>query len=209
MPQQSAFWDKIAAKYRARPISDMPAYETTLERTAHHLGPDMVVVELGCGTGGTALRLAPHVAQVLATDFSAGMIAQAEARARPEAVRFAVGDVFAAEVSDAKPGAIIAFNLLHLVDDVPTVLRQIHVLLPEGGLFISKTPCLSDPKVGWKISALLWLLPVMQWLGKAPPVHRFSTQALEAAVEQAGFEIVERGDYPERPPSRFLVARKI
>ena len=54
-----AFWDRIAPKYAADPIADPAAHEATLERTRRLLGPGHRVVEIGCGTGSTALALAP------------------------------------------------------------------------------------------------------------------------------------------------------
>ena len=35
-----------------------------------------------------------------------------------------------------------------------------------------------------------------------------SIDNLEATMRSAGFEIIETGNYPDRPPRRFLVARK-
>ncbi|HNC98435.1 MAG TPA: ATP-binding cassette domain-containing protein, partial [Myxococcota bacterium] len=40
------------------PIADMAGYETTLRRVQGLLSNDQVVLEIGCGTGTTALRLA-------------------------------------------------------------------------------------------------------------------------------------------------------
>jgi hypothetical protein len=52
------------------------------------------------------------------------------------------------------------------------------------------------------------LVPLMQMAGKAPHVAFMSIEELEAAMRAAGFEIVETGNYPERPPRRFIVARR-
>ena len=74
------------------------------------------VLEIGCGIGGTAIRLAPGVAQWTATDFSAEMVKIAKAKPSGENVRFVVSDA-----SNAFGGgsfdAICAFKVLHLVDD--------------------------------------------------------------------------------------------
>ena len=52
-------------------------------------------------------------------------------------------------------------------------------------------------------------LPVMQLFGRAPAVvHQLNVAELETAVEAAGFEIIETGNFPARPTSRFLVARR-
>ena len=76
--RKAAFWDRIARKYAADPIADLAGYEATLRRVQDFLSPAYDVLELGCGTGTTALRLAPFTWQMLATDVSAEMIAIAQ-----------------------------------------------------------------------------------------------------------------------------------
>lgn len=39
MIPNNAFWDKAAKKYAAQPISDISAYEQTMERVVSHLTP--------------------------------------------------------------------------------------------------------------------------------------------------------------------------
>ena len=75
MPTSEGFWNKTAEKYAATPIKDMASYEETLTRTRGYLGPEDNVLELGCGTGTTALKLAPSVAHLTGSDISEGMIA--------------------------------------------------------------------------------------------------------------------------------------
>jgi len=72
--QPLRFWNRIAARYAARPLKNVPAYEATLADVASRLKGTDIVLEIGCGTGGTAIRLAPGVAQWTATDFSAEMV---------------------------------------------------------------------------------------------------------------------------------------
>ena len=77
----AAFWDRIAPKYARTPISNMDAYEATLARVKTHLSETDTVLELGCGTGTTAMKLAPGVAHVTASDVSGAMIGIGRARA--------------------------------------------------------------------------------------------------------------------------------
>ncbi len=208
MKPNDAFWDKISVKYAAQPISDMAAYEQTLDRVTSYLSPTARVLELGCGTGSTALRLAPHAANVLATDFSAGMIAQAKAREPADNVGFLQADPFDAALDEGGFDVVLAFNLLHLVDDVPATVARVHEVLAPGGVFISKTPCLGEKTLGWKFGLLKRLIPLMQWVGKAPYVKFESIEGIERQIEAAGFEIFETGNYPERPPNHFVVAKR-
>jgi len=209
------FWDRIARKYAAAPVRNQEAYEKTLALTVEHLGPEQSVLELGCGTGTTALLLAGNVSSYLATDFAPGMIAIAEEKlaaekdksTAPAGLRFAVADVFDEKVEPSGGpadgyDAVLAFNFLHLVEDPDSLLARVNGLLKPGGLFISKSVCLR--KRAWLFAPLV---KILQLLGKAPFLRMLSFQALEDMIERAGFEIVETGTYPA-PFSRFVVARK-
>lgn len=206
---KARFWDRIARKYAADPIADPAGYETTLRRVAALLSPDDSVLEIGCGTGTTALRLAPGTRSLVATDVSAGMIAIARERlaARPvPGLRFEVADAEAAPPAGACHDAVLAFNLLHLVSDLDDALRAVQASLRPGGLFVSKTPCLAEMN---PIVPRL-LVPLMRALGKAPPVSSFDAARLRSAFERHGLEIeaVERHGTTRRDIRVFIVARK-
>ena len=202
------FWNRIARKYAADPIKDMDGYRRTLDRARHYLQPGDVVLELGCGTGTTALALAPHVSRMVASDVSDGMIAIAREKAAAQAchnAEFAVATPDRAPWPDGTFDAVLAFNLWHLVADRAAAFAQVHRLLGPGGLFVSKTPCLAE------MNPLIRLaVPVMRLVGKAPYVDFFSAAALESEIERAGFAIVERARHGSgrKDPRIFIVARK-
>ena len=202
------FWNRIARKYAAEPITDTTGYERTLGRTRDLLRSSDVVIELGCGTGTTALKLAPCVSRIVATDVSSEMIAIGREKAAVQAchnAEFVVAAAGRAPGADGSFDAVLAFNLLHLVADRLSMLREVHRLLKPGGLFISKTPCLSE------MNPLIRLaVPVMRLIGKAPFVAFFSAAELESEIARAGFTVIERARHgSERKDARiFIVARK-
>ena len=202
----AAFWDRIAPKYATQPISNNEAYEETLARTKSYLGAETVALELGCGTGSTALRLQPGTKSYVATDISTGMIAIANDKIADQSEptpEFRVAGVNAEDYADDDFNTVLAFNLLHLVPDLDQALDTIHHMLPENGLFISKTPALSGK---WYYRPLI---SAMRLAGRAPKVLFFSVEDLDARIAAAGFRIVETGLYPPSTPSRFVVARKV
>lgn len=207
-PSDTRFWDRGARKYAADPIKDMAGYERTLERTRQLLRRADTVLEIGCGTGTTALRLAPSVTRIVATDLSSEMIAIAGEKAAAEACRnieFSVADAERLQGVDGSLDAVLAFNVLHLITDRAPVLGDIRRLLKSGGLLISKTPCLLE------MNPLIRLaVPVARLIGKAPTVSFFSAPVLEAEIAGAGFEILEtaRHGSGRKDPRIFIVARK-
>ncbi|QIE44763.1 class I SAM-dependent methyltransferase [Pseudohalocynthiibacter aestuariivivens] len=145
MPTQAQFWDRIAPKYAQKPIADVTAYEATMARTSQYLGATDRVLELGCGTGSTAVRLAPQVAQIVGTDISQEMIRIARGRAETAGVNnlsFNTTHEFDQGSPAALFDAVLAFNFLHLLEDVPATLRTVHAQIKPGGMFISKSGCL-------------------------------------------------------------------
>jgi SAM-dependent methyltransferase len=208
MATAETFWNKIARKYAARPVADMPAYEDTLARTRRYLTPTDSVLEIGCGTGTTALILSPGVGRYTGTDIATAMLAIAEGK-RAEAGRGNL--VFRQEAADARGSdgapfdAILAFSILHLVEDFGATLGAIHGRLAPGGVLISKTACIAELSPVLRL-VLRLVLPVMRAFGFAPRVTMLSIPALEAAVTAAGFRIVETHSYGRA--SRFIVARR-
>ncbi|RYF30509.1 MAG: class I SAM-dependent methyltransferase [Comamonadaceae bacterium] len=202
------FWDRSSRNYAKSPISDQAGYERSLERTRTLLKPDDRVLELGCGTGTTALRLASGVESYLATDLSTGMIAIANEKntAHPvPALAFRAETAEALVSEAARFDAVLAFNYLHLVRDLGRTLRSIHTLLAPDGLFISKTPCLGD------MNPLIRLaLPIARAIGKAPYVSIFRARELSEFIAAAGFEILSTEGHASRgKDSRpFVVARR-
>ncbi len=210
MIEDAKFWDGAAEKYARDPIRDMDAYTYTLERTRSHLRSADTVLEIGCGTGSTALLLAESVETYHGTDISDEMIKIARRKVAQTSLpnlsfesHPALDGIRVHEGLDA----VMAFNLLHLLRDIPATLDAAHAALRPGGLLITKTPCLRD--AGWKIRLLMKLVPLGQKLGKAPFVQSFSVSAYDQMIEAAGFEIVECGNHPVDPPARYVVARKI
>lgn len=203
------FWDRSSRKYARSAIADPNGYERTLERARAHLQPGDSVLELGCGTGTTALRLADGVQSYLATDISGGMIAIADEKLAVESIpalsfRTATAEELVHE--ESRFDAVLGFNYLHLVRNVPSTLRSIHVLLKPGGLFISKTPCLGDMN---PLIRLL-LLPAMRAIGKAPHVSSLGASALEQLIIGAGFDVLVRESHASKGKDQrpYIVARK-
>ena len=206
---QAKFWDGVAEKYAAAPIADMAAYEYTLERVRSYLGRSDRVLEIGCGTGSTALLLADSVGEILASDIAPRMVATGERKAAEQGianVRFKT-----AAPRDIGPGegmfdAVLAFNVLHLVEEAEADIAHLATRLKPGGLFISKTFHVPPRGESLKSRAMRLVLPVLQALGKAPRVRIFRSGDLEAMMEGQGLAIVETGSYPA--DRRFIVARK-
>lgn len=212
--KDAQFWDKAAQKYAASPIDDEAGFERTLARTRALITPAARVLELGCGTGTAALRLADAAQSYLATDISAGMIAIAQEKL--EASRqsgFSAALDFRQATADTLMrekvtfDVVLGFSYLHLAGRLPAVLTDIRSLLMPGGLFIPKTPCVADMNILIRL-----VIPVMRLVGIAPgTVTAFTSTSLVQGIGEAGFEILdnERHGTKKSDFRPFIVARAI
>ena len=196
------FWNRVAARYAARPLKNVTAYEAMLADVASRLKDTDAVLEIGCGTGGTAIRLSAGVAQWTATDFSAEMVKIAKAKPSEGNVSFVVSD--ASSAFDGGPfDAICAFNVLHLVDDLPGTLTRIHAHLKPGGQLISKTWCFADMKLSVRA-----LFPVLRVIGLFPAATSLGAGQLRQAIRDAGLLIVDERVFGDHPQNPYIVAIK-
>jgi ubiquinone/menaquinone biosynthesis C-methylase UbiE len=208
MTDSADFWNKIAETYARKPVEDPEAFGRKIEITRSRMRPQDVILDIGCGTGSLALRLAPFAAEVHGLDISREMIRIATEKAQTQHVanvRFHVGtfDERFTEFAPATLDGICAYSILHLVDDRAATLARIFRLLKPGGFFISSTVCLRESWVPFAP-----ILTVMRWLGKAPAVSLFTRRTLEAELRDAGFTGISAPDVGAKPMIAFFVAAK-
>lgn len=205
MKHDPKIWDRYAAGYYKRPIADPEVYEEKLRMTREHLKPDMDLLEFGCGTGGTAIRHAPHVHHIQAVDISEAMLdigREQAAEAGVKNVWFERADIAEYEAAPNSYGAVLALSILHLVEDPVEIIARVNRWLKPGGVFVSSTACLGD-KMGW----FRYFGPLGRALGRIPYVNVFKADYLVDVLVAGGFE-VETHWQPKGSVAVFVIARK-
>ena len=98
------------------------------------LDPELIVGDLGCGTGATAEALAPFVQRVVAVDASAEMLAAAGDRLDgvPN-VELRAGDLEALPVGDGELDAALFVLVLHHIAEPQAALAEAGRALRPGG----------------------------------------------------------------------------
>tara|TARA_R110002124_G_C8943104_1_gene512840 strand:- start:1901 stop:2539 length:639 start_codon:yes stop_codon:yes gene_type:complete len=204
--ESAPFWDRLARRYARQKIGNLPAYEKTLAQTRAYLKPTDNVLELGAGTSSTAVLLAPDVARYTASDISSEMVLIGQeklAQSGLENLRIVQGALGDTALGDGPFDAILAFNLLHLVPDAPSDISRAFAMLKPGGMFISKTVCLTG-----RYALLRPVIGALHLMGKAPSVAYLSPQSVARMMTDAGFQIVEANNPSGAQTGHFIAARK-
>lgn len=181
------FWDRLAARY------DDEVGEETTAISRKYLRKDDTVLDYGCARGAYTVALADAVKEIRGIDISPKMIELA--RAKSEGIEFQTATIFDIE---EEYDVVLAFNILHLVEDTERVLLKIDQILKPGGRFVSVTTCMNE-QLMLRIAAFFTHLFGILY------VSRFSTAELESLISQR-FEVVETRKFT--PHHILIVAKK-
>jgi ubiquinone/menaquinone biosynthesis C-methylase UbiE len=132
--------------------------------------------------------------------------------ARSKAARLGIDNVHytRALIFDERYGeesfdVVLAFRILHILEDIETVIGRINGLLKPGGVFISVTTCM-----GW-YGAILGIPAFLLKKLKILPFHInfFALSDVQEVLCAGGFEIVEYEKMDDKIPTYCIVARKV
>lgn len=145
------------------------------------------ILEIGCGAGEHALKLAARAGEVVGIDRAFAGTQRANARARREAivnVAFATGDAAALPFPDAQFDKAAAIDFVeHLVDaPLAKVFDEARRVLAPGGILAIYTPCLTH-YVEWLKARNLVLRQIPGHVAVRDPA------AYVRLLESAGFAI--------------------
>ena len=201
------FWNLIASKYAASPITDIEAYEKKIEKLKSYLSAENHVLDIGCGTGTQCGDLSNDVKQVTGIDISSKLLVIAEQRKaerKIENVEFIQTTVFDERFMPGSFDVVMAFYVLHFFEDIDEVIRRIYGLLKPDGLFILETACMGE-----KGKILGELVRLAGKLGFLPLINLLTTRQIEQTLEQAGFSIVDKTRFSESNDEYTLIAKKL
>jgi 2-polyprenyl-3-methyl-5-hydroxy-6-metoxy-1,4-benzoquinol methylase len=203
------FWDMSAKNMdRIAENEGLKKFEgRRKEKLEKYLTASDKVLDYGCGNGTIAIICAGRVKKVHGIDYAAGMIDVAKRKAAEhtiENVDFFHATIFDERLEKGSFDVILAWGILHLVDDRTLVMKRIRELLRPDGLLISATECLIEKK-----SPITTLLSVLMKIGIFPIGLKFFTVSeLEDSVTGADLRIVEMEIFADNPVSCFIAAKK-
>lgn len=196
------FWDNASGKSKGSLSSSA---SKTVKHTKLFLDRDMTVLDFGCGTGSITIEIAKNVKRVKAIDTSKGMIEKAKQQAESNSIlniEYSQTSIFDEQLKEKSFDVILSFNVLHYIEDIPTVMKQINKLLKPNGYFISSTACLSENRNG--LRALIWILNKLKVM---PKTIFYKKSELENWIIEGNFEI-DKSELVSSLPEWFLVGIK-
>ena len=135
------FWDKVAWAYDifANGIN-RKANRALCAAVAQWIGAEDEILECACGTGLLSGVIAERCRRLVATDFSAKMLQQARRKLRVYGnITFEEADILRLRYADGQFDAVVAANVIHLLDEPYTALRELDRVCRPGGRIIIPT----------------------------------------------------------------------
>ena len=141
------FWNKQAGRFDKSQKQFESESREILLRTKEFLNPDDNVLDFGCATGTKTLELAGGIRHIHGLDLSSEMIGLAMKNLNASNVKnasFSSGTIFKDDLEKASFDKIIAYSIIHMLEDREKVIQRINELLKPGGLFIAETACFKE-----------------------------------------------------------------
>lgn len=138
----STFWDRVAGLYDLFEWSNRKVNAAARARVGELVPAGARVLDCAAGTGEFSLAAAKRAGSVLCTDQSEAMLDRARKKARKRGlsnVSFARRDITALPDPDGSYDAVIAANVLHLLDAPGIAVRELWRVTAPGGRLILPT----------------------------------------------------------------------
>ena len=135
------FWDNVAWVYDIFADGlNRKANRKLCAVVAGMISPEDDVLECACGTGLLTGAMAARCKSLMATDFSEKMLARARKKyGQYPHVYFEQADILHLPYPDEKFTAVVAANVIHLLDDPHQALRELDRVCKPGGKLIIPT----------------------------------------------------------------------
>jgi len=145
------FWDRVAGVYDLfGKIYNGKVNRKMCGTVAAEVGPDDRVLECACGTGLITAAVAGQCSKLVATDYSEGMLKQTRKKcgSYPN-VEIRTADILKLPFPDGSFDAVIAANVIHLLNDPYKALSELDRVCRPGGKLIIPTYVNKDKAKGF------------------------------------------------------------
>lgn len=197
------FWDKISGLYDLfETIYNGKVYRGLGKRVAEQIDQNDIVLECACGTGAISKYIAPKCKQLVATDFSEGMLRQNAKNCRKYSnVKIRRADMTRLKCRDNRFDKVVAGNVIHLLEDPYAAIKELERVCKTGGKIIIPTYINVFAGVNNKAVRLLELAGVNF-------KRQFDLNSYKKFFEDAGYTDVDYSIVDGRMPCAVAVITK-
>ena len=200
------FWDRVAGLYDWVELTNRRVNSAAAVRVARLVPEGARVLDCAAGTGLFALAAARRADSVLCTDLSQAMLSRAEKKARKQGLSnicFAVRDLTALPEGNGSFDVVIAANVLHLLPEPETAVRELWRVTAPGGRLI--LPTYLQGKAG---TAYGTMIKIYQGAGFHYE-HAFTPGTYRAFLENLCLAPVELEVIPGHVPEGIALLEKL
>lgn len=181
------FWDKIAPLYDFSESLNKKVYDKMLGYS-HYLVPQGAkVLECAAGTGEISIAVSDKASEITCTDLSIKMLEQAEKKCRAKGITnitFEERNIFDLKDPDETYDAVIAANVLHLLDEPQKAIYELlRVLKPHGKLIV---PTFITIKSGSRPMTMIRLYKLLGFAPKADYCADSYYEMLRTSIGKSG-----------------------
>ena len=135
------FWDNVAWVYDIfANVINRKANRQLCATVEQFISPTDEVLECACGTGLLSEGIARRCKSLIATDFSAKMLRQAERKCRKyRNITWEQADILQLRFPDECFDVVVAANVIHLLEDPYEALQELGRVCKKGGRMIIPT----------------------------------------------------------------------
>lgn len=157
------------------------------------------ILDLAAGTGASSAAFLKPGVEVVAADFSEGMLA--EGRKRHPDINFVFADATAMPFGDAEFDCVtISFGLRNVVDTERALSEMLRVTKPGGKLVVCEFSRVSVPMIrGLYMFYLKRLLPVIsRMFSRSPEAYSYLAESIEAWPNQKALaELISKAGWSQ------------
>ena len=201
----STFWDRVAWLYDLVERSNRAVNAAAAARAAGLVPKGARVLDCAAGTGEFSLAAAERAETVLCTDQSLPMLDRARKKAKKRGltnITFARRDITALPDPDGSFDAVIAANVLHLLQKPENAVRELWRVAAPGGRLI--LPTYLQGRVG---TAYGTMIKIYQGVGFHYE-HAFTPETYRMLLESLNLAPVLVEVIPGRVPEGIAVLEK-
>ena len=195
------FWDKVASLYDFfETVYNGKCYKNLPLRVADHIVGSDKVLECACGTGIITAAIARRCDEIIATDFSEGMLKQAHKRCdKMQNVSIRKADIMQLPFEADTFDKVVAGNVIHLLDHPAEAMAELVRVCRKGGQII--VPTYINITVNGKASLASRLLEMLGVSFK----REFDQESYKTFFANMGYRQVEYSVVEGRMPCAIAV----